>query len=366
MLFILKLLIFLKLNSSLEVRLLLSVLLYSMKTLDAFKQLALESAVSANSENFFNHISNFSPKSIRWSAIYHKKSGDTPVHLAAHSGCVKIIKYFYENGHEALLEQRNFDGKTPLHVAAQSGKLECVQYLLLCNVSVDALKRADWTPLMLACTKNNLNVIQELLSSGANPRCRNKDGWTAFHIAVRESHMNVVCYLLDIDPLLWNTVSKNGRTPLHTAALHGHLDAVKILCNAGCDKDVQDFCSTTPLMDAASGNHPHVLKYLIQEAEVDIEKRDALGRSVLHLAAQSGSLQCVSLLVSDVLVDVNQTTTDSLTSLHFAAKEGQVECLQLLLQLGADASAKDNRGRSAEDFGCKETIANFHGSQEKL
>ena len=33
----------------------------------------------------------------------------------------------------------------------------------------------------------------------------------------REGHVDVINLLLDTDPLCWRTVSKNGRTPLHTA-----------------------------------------------------------------------------------------------------------------------------------------------------
>ena len=70
---------------------------------------------------------------------------------------------------------------------------------------------------MLACTKRSLSVIKALVQSGANPKLLNKDGWSSLHIASREGHHEAVNYLLDVDSSLWHTVSKNGRTPLHTA-----------------------------------------------------------------------------------------------------------------------------------------------------
>lgn len=33
----------------------------------------------------------------------------------------------------------------------------------------------------------------------------------------REGHCDIITYLLDMSPHCWNTQSKNGRTPLHTA-----------------------------------------------------------------------------------------------------------------------------------------------------
>lgn len=85
------------------------------------------------------------------------------------------------------------------------------------GATIDPLKRADWTPLMLACTKRNLQVIRHLIENGANLRLENKDGWTSFHLACREGDKEIVNYLLDVDGSVWNNVTKNGRTPLHTA-----------------------------------------------------------------------------------------------------------------------------------------------------
>ena len=71
---------------------------------------------------------------------------------------------------------------------------------------------------MLACTKKKSHpVIQALIRRGADPRLLNKDGWSCFHLACREVDEGVVECLLDCDATLWDTVSKNGRTPLHTA-----------------------------------------------------------------------------------------------------------------------------------------------------
>ena len=84
---------------------------------------------------------------------------------------------------------------------------------------------------MLACTKSSLETVQVLVSCGASLSLRNKDGWNSFHIACREGHTDIVNFLLDTQPGAshWGNVSKNGRTPLHTAALHGRLDTLRIL-----------------------------------------------------------------------------------------------------------------------------------------
>ena len=76
------------------------------------------------------------------------------------------------------------------------------------------------TPLMLACTKDSKEMVETLVEYGASLRLRNKDGWTAFHITCREGHPDIVHFLLDTDGSCWETVSKNGRTPLHSAGVY--------------------------------------------------------------------------------------------------------------------------------------------------
>lgn len=70
---------------------------------------------------------------------------------------------------------------------------------------------------MLACAKDSLSTVQCLVGYGASLTLQNKDGWTALHIACRHGNPNIVRFLLDASSNHSNTVSKNGRTPLHTA-----------------------------------------------------------------------------------------------------------------------------------------------------
>ncbi|XP_026219809.1 LOW QUALITY PROTEIN: ankyrin repeat domain-containing protein 16 [Anabas testudineus] len=281
------------------------------------------------------------------------RSGDTLLHYAARHGHLDTVEYLTK-GVGMEVEVRNNDYKRPLHEAASMGHCACVSYLLQEGAKVDSLKKADWTPLMMACTRRNLDVIQELLCHGANPELRNKDGWNSFHIACREGDPLVVQHLLLVAPGVWRTESKTGRTPLHTAAMHGREEVVRILLErCGYPPDGTDSCGVTPLMDAVRNGHISVARLLLDKHQASPTAADILGSQPVHQVAVTGQDEALRFLVQDLGVDVNQRATDiQLTALHYAAKEGHTSTIKSLLELGADLHVRDNKGRTALHMAC--------------
>ncbi|NXX45549.1 ANR16 protein, partial [Tricholaema leucomelas] len=289
-------------------------------------------------------------------AVQNQRYGrlrDTLLHHAARYGHQEVLAYLVEVL-EMDVEVSNSDYKRPLHEAASMGHRECVSYLLERGASVDCLKKADWTPLMMACTRPNLEVIKALVEHGANPLLKNKDGWNCFHIASREGHPHVLQYLLDVSPGSWDTESTIKRTPLHTAAMHGCLDAVELLLERCQYKpDSRDRCGVTPFMDAIQNGHVDIARLLLEKHQASPSAMDALGAQALHRAAVTGQDEAIQFLVSELGVEVNErATTLQLTALHYAAKEGHARTIQTLLSLGADAQAKDGKNRSALHAAC--------------
>ncbi|XP_005320363.2 ankyrin repeat domain-containing protein 16 isoform X1 [Ictidomys tridecemlineatus] len=284
---------------------------------------------------------------------YRGPGGDTLLHCAARHGRRDILAYLAE-AWGMDIEAANRDYKRPLHEAASMGHRDCVRYLLAQGAAVDSLKKADWTPLMMACTRKNLEVIQDLVEHGANPLLKNKDGWNSFHIASREGDPLILQYLLTVCPDAWKTESKIRRTPLHTAAMHGCLEAVKVLLErCQYEPDCKDSCGVTPFMDAIQCGHIDIARLLLKKHEACFSAEDSLGSQALHRAAVTGQDEAIRFLVSDLGVDVDtRATTTHLTALLFAAKEGHTSTIQTLLSLGADINSKDERNRSALHLAC--------------
>ncbi|XP_005935403.1 ankyrin repeat domain-containing protein 16 isoform X2 [Haplochromis burtoni] len=281
------------------------------------------------------------------------KSGDTLLHYAARHGHLDIVKYLIKRvGLD--VEVYNNDYKRPLHEAASMSHKDCVSYLLQEGAKVDSLKKADWTPLMMACTRRNLDVIQELLCHGADPALRNKDGWNSFHIACREGDPVVIQHLLLVAPDVWRTESRTRRTPLHTAAMHGCEEVVKVLLDrCGYTPDSTDSCGVTPFMDAIRNGHISVARLLLDEHQASAAAADILGAQPVHQVAVTGQDEALRFLVKDLNVEVNQRATSiQLTALHYAAKEGHTSTINTLVELGADPHARDKKGRTALHMAC--------------
>lgn len=280
-------------------------------------------------------------------------AGDTLLHCAARHGHQDILAYLAE-AWDMDVEAANRDYKRPLHEAASMGHRDCVRYLLGRGAVVDCLKKADWTPLMMACTRKNLEVIQDLVEHGADPLLKNKDGWNSFHIASREGDPAILQYLLTICPDAWKTESKINRTPLHTAAMHGCLEAVKVLLErCQYEPDYRDKCGLTPFMDAIQCGHINIAWLLLEKHKACIGAEDFLGAQAIHRAAVTGQNEAIRFLVSGLGIDVDvKATSTHLTALHYAAKEGHVSTVQMLISLGADINSKDERNRSALHLAC--------------
>ena len=60
--------------------------------------------------------------------------------------------------------------------------------------------------------------------------------------------------------------TRNGRTPAHTAALHGHLNVLKLLLidQTNSVLNSRDNCGSTPFMEAIIADHLDIIKYLLE------------------------------------------------------------------------------------------------------
>jgi 26S proteasome non-ATPase regulatory subunit 10 len=127
---------------------------------------------------------------------------------------------------------------------------------------------------------------------------------------------------------------------VHSAAQNNQLSLIRSLINEDAKQvDAVDADGRTPLHWAASSGSLDVARFLIdQNAEVD--KPDSSGWTSLHIAVSAGRDDIVQELVG-AGADVNGKNDKGLTPLHYAASKSRVDIGRFLISRGADINAKD-------------------------
>ncbi|MBO2008850.1 ankyrin repeat domain-containing protein [Hymenobacter negativus] len=124
--------------------------------------------------------------------------------------------------------------------------------------------------------------------------------------------------------------------PLHIACKNGNIKIVRLLIEAGADKEIKDVGRQSPLSIAASKNYYDITKYLI-EVGADVHSKGPNGLQPIHFACAGGDRKIIELLLSQG-IDVN--IVDSLKSslLEFTTNLGigNLEAAKTLVENGID------------------------------
>lgn len=133
--------------------------------------------------------------------------------------------------------------------------------------------------------------------------------------------------LVESNPDIINSSSKDGYTPLTLACYSGNNKVAEYLINNV--KDINSKSSYgTPLMAAVVKNNIEITKLLI-ESKVDINATDPNGTSALHYAVMFGLEDVIKLLVA---AKANTTQKDNRgnSAIDYANIKGNTNIIQLL------------------------------------
>ena len=198
-----------------------------------------------------------------------------------------------------------------IHEAAWNGDFEKVQEMLEKNPELLNTRGPwGWTPLQRAVYFNHSNIVRFLISKGADVNFETPDGETALHWALKCGHGKLAKLLIrnnavgDIEDT-WGitppqlTVENGyteifrmlaargmnmrikekhyGRTFLHLAAIHGHLDIAKMLIDQGLDVDAVDHDGKSPYYYALKYGNKKIAQML--EEWGDLKHRPGTNRN---------------------------------------------------------------------------------------
>eukprot|EP01083_Nonionella_stella_P125022 377919_1 len=102
----------------------------------------------------------------------------------------------------------------------------------------------------------------------------------------------------------------------------------------------------TSLHIASKHNQLHIVKILLTQPTIDVNKLTKSGKHAITIATQRGHYDIVSEIMNHVKMNVNQTDQDHKSLLHIACSMGNVYTVNQLLSKGADPNPVDKENRT--------------------
>ena len=284
----------------------------------------------------------------------------------------------------AVLRENYGSEITPLLASMWSNSPPIAEELLRLGAVVDRPSHSGMTPLIGACYRGNLDFVKLLLRHHANPNAQRSEssfnGWLDTPLIASVSTLGVdsraeivrVLLAAGADP---NLSVPGGESPLlHACAqLYTDAEAIRLLLKAGARPRRRDALGRTALMRGVLPKSDRVGEFDLKVLSAFVESGahrdvcDSLGTTPLMLSAACGSPEGVRLLL-DAGVDVEARDASGRTALMYAAgwlvdrfpqpitlRTMDLDgVIRLLLERGAKADARDDAGRTALDWAIKE------------
>ncbi|MGL5955212.1 MAG: ankyrin repeat domain-containing protein [Brevinema sp.] len=246
---------------------------------------------------------------------YPDRKGQTALHIAALYDNTPALEYFLSLSSTKLNIGDNF-GNTPLHTAAEKASPTTVKLLVNNGYNVYQTNKSGWTPLFQSVIFKNSEVARYLLQQGISPNTKTAKARTPLHEAARLGFDFIVRDLLDAGAD-YKALDSQGDSPLLLAAENGHINSIVQLHQKGDDGNTLNYRQQTPLHVAILNNHLNIVRYLIDQMNLDIGIIDDLGRTVLDIAYLKGNDEIISYLtmkyieqqtvVSSTLITITNT-----------------------------------------------------------
>ncbi|KAK3913419.1 Ankyrin-1 [Frankliniella fusca] len=273
------------------------------------------------------------------------------------------------------ISSRDCRGRTLLHAAAEAGRLAVVDWLLQLGTGAVDPRAKDWIEQSaLHCVASG--EVAERLLAACPEMGRDGAGRTPLHSAALSGRADVIRVLLAHAHEDLEAEANDGYTPLHCAAVGGHEAAVRVLLEAGAQYRA-DKEQRTPLRCAAYSGSAPTLELLLPRASAEgcweaavvagrlgrveafrslvAELRGASGaledcpaaRRAVRALAEGGSEAVARELLQRWPRAVGLELDQGLTALGVAALRGRAGLVRVLLGHGADPLHRDKHNRTA-------------------
>jgi ankyrin len=285
------------------------------------------------------------------------RSGETMLMVASRSGSADAVRALLERGADLEVTEPQLQ-LTALMIAAEAGATGVVGVLLEHGADVHARSRAGEAPGRrmpcvgrTGCGSHGVGIVRGgLPDQGYQPPI--PGDMTPLMFAAREGHVEAARLLLDAGAEV-NAADRNGITPLFMAIDNNRIPAARLLVERGADIHATDWYGRTPLF-AAVGIRNVDLHYVTFEHMLTPADRAAVLDFIALLLDRGADpdvrvgevvpLRSWMYLLGGSLAWVDFT---GLTPFLLASLSGDVSTMRLLLERGADPHIETFGGTTA-------------------
>jgi len=139
-----------------------------------------------------------------------------------------------------------------------------------------------------------------------------------------------------------------GLSPLFYAAFYGHTMIIDYLMNCGASVNEKNLTGITPLGKAIETGSAYALSTVqcLLKHKADTNIADANGNTPLMKAVKVGNVEIVKCLLANPGIDVNKQNNEKNTALHEAAFKGSKELVDILIAARANVGLQNGSGKS--------------------
>ncbi|OOG67419.1 hypothetical protein B0E45_22420 [Sinorhizobium sp. A49] len=255
------------------------------------------------------------------------------------------VRLLVEHGADV---NRTVKGRTPYQWAVLGGHASLAEYLVAHGATVAELTDVD--RLARAIAEGDVTAAKALVAGDGTLVSRTQAAHPAIlHEAASENHEVQAALMLSLG---FDVNRMTSRTPLHEAALHGHIEMAKLLLEHGANAMARDPYHHAPPIGWAEYNGKGDMVRFLESQSLDLFAAAAFGKGerVMEIVDEKPELLDMPFGQFRGRGRPNPQS-DWMTPLAIAVVNNRPSVVKLLLEKGANANLRDGTGtRSIRDL----------------
>ena len=187
-----------------------------------------------------------------------------------------------------------------------------------------------------------MELLKKMRKANVTKKTYDNLSITPLHCVCINPNPAALKYFLEISDDLY-VYDTELRKPVHYAACSRTPENLKVLASKGVDLRDSDKIRKTPLMYACQYGRMENVKFILENAQVNINQKCRIARGPVHYAAEYGHFELLKFL-HEKGADLNITGPNRQTVLSLACMMGHYEMVEFLLDQGVSQIKSDKYG----------------------